>query len=702
MKMKIKKNFRIFLTIIFCSCSIMTEAQNPFMMKYGTVHETVPFNKIKLEHFEPAFQEGIQRQKSEIDQITNNTQKPDFENTIVALEKSGELLDRVSSVFFNLMESNTNDTMDEIANKVIPILTEHSNNISLNEKLFARIKKVHDSKPHLNAEQQMLLKNTYDGFIRSGANLDENGKKKFRELSSELSSLSLVFSQNKLKEINKYQKVITDKKLIAGLPESALEAAAETAKEKGIEGWVFTLQAPSYSPVMTYCSNRELRKELYMAYNTVSCKGDSLDNQEICKKLVNLRMQMAQLLGYQTYADYVLEDRMAQNSKNVYKLLNELLDAYKPTAVKEMEAVNELAEKTEGKDFKCMPWDWAYYSEKLKEEKFNINNELLRPYFKLDAVIDGVFGLATKLYGITFKENKDIQVYDKDVKAYEVFDKDGSYLAVLYADFFPRNGKQSGAWMSELKDQWIDKDGNSRPHITLTMNFTKPTAEKPALLTLGEVETFLHEFGHSLHGMFANTQYKSLSGTNVYRDFVELPSQIMENFATEEDFLNTFAKHYQTGENIPKEYIKRIKDAENFNVANSCLRQLSFGLLDMAYYTRTKPLTDDLKSFEKESWKKAILLPQIENTCMTTNFDHIMAGGYSAGYYGYKWAEVLDADAFSVFKKQGIFNQDVANAFRSKILSKGGTRPPMELYKDFRGQEPTIDALLERNGIKRN
>ena len=678
----------------------MKEALNPFMIKYGTLHETVPFNKIKPEYFEPAFTEGIKRHKEEIDHITDNPEEPDFENTVVAMENSGELLDRVSAVFFNLMESDTNDTIDEIANKIIPVLTEHSNNISLNEKLFARIKKVHDTYPQLDPEQQMLLKTTYDGFIRSGANLDNTHKKKFRELSTDISTLSLSFSQNRLKEINKYQKIITDKNLIIGLPERALETAAETAKEKGIKGWIFTLQAPSINPVLTYCDNRDLRKELYMTYNTVCCKGGPSDNQEICKKLVNSRMQIAQLLGYKTFADYVLENRMAQNSKNVYKLLDDLLEAYKPTALQEIEAVNKIANETEGKDFQCMPWDWAYYSEKLKEQKYNLSNELLRPYFELDAVIKGIFGLATRLYGITFKENKKIQVYHKDVKAYEVFDKDGSYLAVLYTDFFPRSGKQSGAWMSEFKGQWIDSDGNSRPHTTLTMNFTKPTTKNPALLTLGEVETFLHEFGHSLHGMFANTKYESLSGTNVYRDFVELPSQIMENFATEENFLNTFAKHYETGEPIPKEYIKRIKDAENFNVAYSCLRQVSFGLLDMAYYTRTTSLTGDLKSFEKEAWKKAVLMPQIENTCMTTNFEHIMAGGYSAGYYGYKWAEVLDADAFSVFKKQGIFNRKIADSFRNKILSQGGTRPPMELYKDFRGQEPTIKALLERNNIK--
>ncbi len=452
---------------------------------------------------------------------------------------------------------------------------------------------------------------------------------------------------------------------------------------------------------MKYSSNRNLRKELYMAYNTQCTHRDELDNTDIVKQLVNLRMELAQLLGFTDYADYVLRKRMAENSEHVYQLLNQLLDAYTPTAHKEVAEIEALAQEMEGKDFRLMPWDFSYYAEKLKNKKFNLDEEALRPYFELSKVKEGVFGLATRLYGITFRENKDIPVYHPDVQAYEVFDKDGSYLAVLYTDFHPRAGKRSGAWMTEYKEQWIDENGNnSRPHVSVTMNFTKPTAEKPALLTFSEVTTFLHEFGHALHGMFANTHFQSMSGTNVYWDFVELPSQIMENFAVEKDFLNTFARHYQTNEPIPEELVKRIVDASNFNVAYACLRQVSFGLLDMAWYTRRTAFDGDVKEYEKASWTRAQILPQIDETCMSVQFGHIMSGGYSAGYYSYKWAEVLDADAFSVFKEKGIFNTEVAQSFRDNILSKGGTEHPMTLYKRFRGQEPTIDALLIRNGIK--
>jgi peptidyl-dipeptidase Dcp len=450
---------------------------------------------------------------------------------------------------------------------------------------------------------------------------------------------------------------------------------------------------------MKYSTHRALRQQLYMAYNTQCTHDDEFNNLEIVQKLVNLRLERAQLLGFDTVADYVLSRRMAENSTNVYKLLNELLEAYTPTAHLEVEEVKNLAKELEGEDFELMPWDWAYYSEKLKEKKFNLNEEELRPYFELKNVIQGVFGLATQLYGITFEENPDIPVYHPDVKAYEVHDKDGSFLAVLYTDFHPRASKRSGAWMTSYKEQWKDEKGNSRPHVSVTMNFTKPSEDKPALLTFSEVNTFLHEFGHALHGMFANTTYQSMSGTNVYWDFVELPSQIMENFAIEKDFLNTFAKHYQTGENIPEEMIQRIVDASNFNVAYACLRQLSFGLLDMAWYTRTEPFEGDVRSYEKKAWEKAQVLPGIEETCMTVQFSHIMAGGYAAGYYSYKWAEVLDADAFSLFQEKGIFDAATANSFRENVLSKGGTEHPMVLYKRFRGQEPSIDALLKRNGI---
>lgn len=677
--------------------------QNPFLHTYHTPHQTTPFNLIQLSDYEPAIREGMRIEDEEIKAITDNPEPPTFSNTVLALERAGQLLDRVTTVLFNLMSAETCDEMEAIAEKMMPELSEHSNNISLNEKLFERIKCVYTQRESLNLtpEERRLLEKTYDGFIRNGANLSDADKETFRKLSMELSTLTLRFSQNHLKETNKYELVLTSEAELEGLPESIIEAAAHTAKEKGKEGWIITLQAPSYLPFMKYSSNRNLRKELYMAYNTQCTHRDELDNTDIVKQLVNLRMELAQLLGFTDYGDYVLRKRMAENSEHVYQLLNQLLDAYTPTAHKEVAEIEALAQEMEGKDFRLMPWDFSYYAEKLKNKKFNLDEEALRPYFELSKVKEGVFGLATRLYGITFRENKDIPVYHPDVQAYEVFDKDGSYLAVLYTDFHPRAGKRSGAWMTEYKEQWIDENGNnSRPHVSVTMNFTKPTAEKPALLTFSEVTTFLHEFGHALHGMFANTHFQSMSGTNVYWDFVELPSQIMENFAVEKDFLNTFARHYQTNEPIPEELVKRIVDASNFNVAYACLRQVSFGLLDMAWYTRRTAFDGDVKEYEKASWTRAQILPQIDETCMSVQFGHIMSGGYSAGYYSYKWAEVLDADAFSVFKEKGIFNTEVAQSFRDNILSKGGTEHPMTLYKRFRGQEPTIDALLIRNGIK--
>ena len=694
------------ILILLCININMMNAQNPFFEKYTTPYGTVPFDKIKTEHYEPAIREGIRQQAAEIDAIVNNPEAPTFANTILAYEKSGELLDRVTTVFGNLRSAETNDDLQILAQEMMPLLSEHSNNISLNEELFKRVKAVYNQKEQLNLtpEQTKLLENIYDGFIRRGANLQGEAQKQYRQLTKELSSLTLQFSENNLKEINNYQLVLTDKAQLAGLPESAIEAAAETAKEKGVEGWVFTLQAPSYIPFMTYADNRDLRHELYMAYNTKCTHNNEYNNIDIVKKLVNTRMAIAQLLGYENFAQYTLKKRMAEDSDAVYNLLNQLLEAYTPTAKKEYQEVQELARQEQGAEFTVMPWDWSYYSNKLKDKKFNINEEMLRPYFELEKVKEGVFGLATRLYGITFKKNIDIPVYHKDVDAYEVLDKDNKTLAILYTDFHPRTGKRAGAWMTEYKGQWIDeKTGeNSRPHVSIVMNFTKPTGNKPALLTFDEVETFLHEFGHSLHGMFANSTYESLSGTSVYWDFVELPSQIMENFAIEKEFLNTFAQHYQTDEKLPEELIKRLVDASNFNAAYACLRQVSFGLLDMAWYTRNTPFEGDVKEYEQQSWAKAQILPVVKDACMSTQFSHIFAGGYSAGYYSYKWAEVLDADAFSLFKQKGIFNREVAESFRNNILSKGGTEHPMILYKRFRGQEPTIDALLIRNGIKEN
>ena len=674
--------------------------QNPFFTRYNTPHQTIPFNLIQNEHYEPAMMEGMRKQDEEISHIIDNPEPPTFENTIEMLEKSGDLLDRVTTVFGNLMSADTNDEMEAIAEKMIPLLTEHGNNITLNDRLFQRIKSVYEQKDslHLNKEQEMLLEKTYDGFIRNGANLSETDKGALRKLNTALSMLTLQFSQNHLKATHQYELPITREQL-EGVPEHVIASYAQNAKERGKEGFIVTLEAPSYMPFMKYVKDRNLRKELYMAYNTQCTHDDGFNNIDIVRKIVNCRLQIAQLLGFPTFADYVLKNRMAENKENVFQLLNELLEAYAPAAKKEVERITELAKETEGADFELMPWDWAFYSNKLKEKEYDLNDELLRPYFELSQVKKGVFGLASRLYGITFMENKNIPVYHPDVKAYDVFDKDGSYLAVLYTDFHPRKGKHAGAWMTNYKEQWIDQDTNSRPHVSVTMNFTKPQADKPALLTLGEVETFLHEFGHSLHGMFANTTYASLSGTNVYWDFVELPSQFMENYVTEKEFLNTFARHYETGETIPDDLIERIKKAANFNIAYACLRQLSFGFLDMAWYTRTTPFEGDVERYEKEAWHETQLLPAVEGTCMSVQFSHIMSGGYAAGYYSYKWAEVLDADAFSLFQETGIFNTETAASFRENILSKGGTEPPMQLYKRFRGQAPTIHALLKRNGI---
>lgn len=676
---------------------------NPLLLPFNTPHETIPFHLIKIEHFEPAILEGMQAEDNEIAAIVANSETPTFNNTILALEHSGKLLERTLTIFFNLMSAETNDAMDALAEKMMPLISEHENNIRLNAELFQRIKAVYNNRLEfgLSDEESVLLDKVYDGFIRNGADLSEEKKNEFRKLSNDLSMLTLRFSQNNLKETNKFELYLEDEGQLEGLPESAVEAAVCAAREKGKDhGWLFTLHAPSYVPFMKYCKCRELRKRMYMAYNTQCTHEDELNNFEIVKQLVNTRMELAHLLGYSNYAEYVLKKRMAENSSKVYALLEELIAAYKPVAIEEVEEVKQLAQKMEGADFELMPWDFSYYSEKLKNEKYQFDEEELRPYFELNAVIDGVFGLATRLYGLTFHENTEIPVYHPDVKAYEVFDEDGSFLAVLYADFHPRAGKRSGAWMTSYKEQWIDNDGmNSRPHVVVVMNFTKPTADKPALLTFSEVNTFLHEFGHALHGIFANSRFASLSGTNVYWDFVELPSQIMENFAIEGDFLNTFAKHYKTGEPIPESFIQRLVQASNFNVAYACMRQVSFGLLDMAWYTRTESFEGDVSQYERNAWKEALILPQVDETCMSVQFSHIMSGGYSAGYYSYKWAEVLDADAFSVFKEHGIFNKEVASSFRNNILSRGGTEHPMVLYKRFRGQEPTIDALLKRNGI---
>ena len=682
-----------------------TERKNPFFEPFGTPHDTYPFDRIRFEDFEEAFMEGIRRDKEQHERTVTNPERATFDNTILCIDDDPNyygLLERVSTVFFNLLHAETNDELDALAQKIEPILTQHSNDIMLDKRLFERIKYIHRHHRRLTPEEKRLLDNIYEGFTRNGALLDDEGKNRLRELSEEGAMLSLQFSQNLRKERKAYTLHLTSESDLDGLPERVVEAAAAEARERGLDGWVFTLDSPSYGPFIKYSNRRDLRQQMYMASSTICTHDNSENNIDICKRIVNIELEHAQLLGYKCLADFVLKRRMASNVRNVYQLLNQLIDAYKPTAEKEYAELQRLARRKEGRRFELEPWDVAHYSYLLQMEKYNIDAEMLRPYFELTRVIEGVLGLATRLYGITFKENPAIPVYHPDVKAYEVFDKDGSYLAVLYADFHPRKGKQGGAWMTNFQGQYINRKGeNIRPHVAVVMNLTKPTESKPSLLSLGEVETFLHEFGHALHGIFANSRFESLSGTNVWWDFVELPSQFMENYSVEKDFLRTFAFHYETGEPLPNELIKRIVKSRNFQVAMGCLRQVSFGLLDMAYYTRSEELTEDIIPFEKKAWERAMIFKQLPDTCMTVQFSHIMAGGYAAGYYSYKWAEVLEADAFSVFKRHGIFDRATAQRFRDEVLSRGGTEHPMTLYKRFRGQEPTIDALLRRNGIRR-
>lgn len=676
-------------------------ARNPFLESYKTPHGAAPFDKITVDDYMPAFKEGMKQQDAEIAAIVNNPGAPAFQNTIEALEKSGRLLESVSHVFFNLLGADANETMQKLASELSPLLTEHANNITLNEKLFARVKAVYDRRNSLKLtpEQQTLLQRTFDDFADKGANLSDADKAVYRELTKQLNADQLTFNNRALKEVNDYALIITDKTLLKGLSDDFLEAATAKAKAKEKEGWLLDLSAPSYVTAMKFLDNRDLRRELYMAFSTKGIHDGTNDNREIVRRIVNTRLKIANLLGYKTYADYVLRKRMAENSTSVYKLLNDLLAAYKPAAEKEYRAVQEYAD-AHGAYFTVQPWDWSYYSEKLKAEKYAFNEDSFRPYFELDKVISGVFGLATKLYGIQFKPAPDVPVYNPEVKAFEVLDKDGNYLALLYTDFFPRPGKRAGAWMTEFKGQWMDGKTNSRPQVSLVMNFTRPTATKPALLTYDEVRTFMHEFGHALHGMFANTVYSELSGTNVYRDFVECPSQFMENYSTDKTFLDGFAAHYQTGEKIPAELIARLKASQNYNAGYLGNRQLNFGFLDMAWHTLAEPFAGDVVDFEKQVEKQTAVLPSVQGTCVSTSFSHIFSGGYAAGYYSYKWAEVLAADAFSLFEQNGIFDQATATSFRNNILSKGGTEAPMVLYKRFRGQEPTVDALLKQSGLK--
>lgn len=657
----------------------------------------------------PLIIQGMDEEMHEVEAIVNNAEAPTFANTIVALSNTGENLERATAVMYNLLSAETNDELEELANELAPKLSEHSNNIMLNAKLFERVKAVYDAETNqLEGEDKMLLDKTYEGFERSGATLSADDKLRFREITSQLSEKTLKFSQNVLKETNNFILHITNENDLAGIPEIHRNAARHEAETRNKEGWVFTLHAPSFMPFMMYADNRALREKMYRAYNSRCTHNNEYNNFEIVRSIVNLRREVAQILGYEDYADYALRRRMAQNASNVYKLLNDLITHYLPRAKEDVAEVEKKAQQLEGSNFKLQPWDFSYYSQKLKHELYDYDPDMLRPYFELSQVQKGVLGLATRLYGITFKRNEKLPVYQKDVIAYDVYDKEGAYLAILLVDFFPRESKKGGAWMTNYRDESCAEPTNvkvlptnsTRPVVSVTTNFTKPTANTPALLTLGEVETFLHEFGHALHGIFAMTHYASLSGTSVYWDFVELPSQFMENYATEPEFLGTFAHHYQTGEPLPQAYIDRIRKSRNFQSAYACMRQVSFGLLDMAYYTLRTPLTADIKTFEDEAWKRVQLLPQVADACMSVEFGHIMSGGYAAGYYSYKWAEVLDADAFSLFKEKGIFNESVAQSFRQNILSKGGTENPMDLYTRFRGQAPTINALLKRDGIQ--
>lgn len=678
------------------------EAENPLVKEWNTPFQTPPFNSIKTEHYKPAMLYAIEQAKQEVNAIIVNRARPDFENTIVALERAGGLLNSISGVFFNINECMTSDQLQQIYMEIIPDLTAYGNDVSMNPLLFAKVKEVYDQRDDiaLTTEQRMLLEKTYKSFIRSGALLEGAAKEEYRKVSEELSMLTNQYQMNVLAEQNAFFLNITNKKDLAGLPDYVIAAAREEAKARKQKGWTFTLQYPSFSPFMQYADNRDLREKMWRASAFEANNNNDKDNKEIARKIANLRLRMAQLLGYSSYAEYALEERMAQNPQTVNKFINDLFEASMPFAEKEMKEVQDYA-NAHGFVGQIQRWDFSYWSEKLKNDKYAMDPNMFKPYFKLENVKKGVFDLADRLYNIEFRENNQIEKYHPDVTVYEVYDKaDGKFLAVLYMDFFPRESKRSGAWMTAFREQYIDENGNDvRPLIQLVCNFTKPTSKEPSLLTFDEVNTFLHEFGHCLHGIFASGTYQSISGTSVYRDFVELPSQIMENFATEKEFLDMFAVHYKTGEKIPQELIDKLIASQRYLAGYMSVRQLSFGMIDMAWHTITSPYTGDVIAMEKNAIAKTELMPVVENSVMTTSFGHIFAGGYAAGYYGYKWAEVLDADAFAAFKEKGIFNREVSTSFRKNILSQGGKKHPMELYKAFRGHEPTNEALLRRCGF---
>jgi len=678
-----------------------TSAQNPFFSEFQTTHNTVPFSLVENKHYPEAIDRGIKLAKEEIDAITAQTAAPTFENTIAAYEKVGRDLDRVVEVFDAMNSALNDDEMMQMSIGIYQKLSDFSTEMTLNEALWKRVKAVYDNRTNLNLdkEDQMLLQRTYDAFAQQGANLKGEDREKFKKLSAELSELTTRFGQNVLKELNTYQIWLSANDL-AGLPASSVEAAALAAKEQGREGeYLFTLAQPTYMAFMKYSSRPDLREKMYRLYSGRNTKGE-YSNIDVMKRIAQIRMEMARLLGSKNFAEHVLKQRMAHNPEGVYDLLNRLRDAYRPAQQAEIAELTQFASELEGKPVEIHPWDYSYYSNKLKAAKYDFNEEEYRPYFELNNVIDGVFGLAGKLYGLKFTQNPDIQVYHPEVKAFDVTDADGRYIGVIYTDFFPRDSKSPGAWMTGFRSQSIDADGNHRPHVSIVMNFTKPTADKPSLLTPYEVETFLHEFGHALHGLMADTKYASLSGTAVYRDFVELPSQFNENYLLEKEFLDSFAKHYQTGEPIPQDMIDRLIASQQYGAAYACMRQLNFGYLDMAWHTITEPVGDPVE-FENAALEGVVIFPAVEGTMISPQFSHIFAGGYAAGYYSYKWAEVLDADAFAYFKEHGIFDPATAKSFRDNILSRGGTEDPAELYRRFRGGEPTIEPLLKRDGIKK-
>ncbi len=673
--------------------------KNPLLSDFNTPFDTVPFSEVENEHFQPAIETAIKEAKNEIDQITANPEAPTYENTLESLEFSGERLSRITSLFFNLNAAETNEEIQGIAQAVSPMLSEFSNDVRLDEELFKRIEAVHANKNKLglNPEQSMLLDKNYKAFVRNGAKLNAEDKKKLREIDKELSTLSLKFGEHVLAETNAFEMILTEESDLVGLPEGVREAAKLLAREKGAEGWAFSLDYPSYIPFVTYSQRRDLREKMTRAFGARANQDNEYNNREILLRIANLRHQRAQLLGYDSHADFVLEERMAEKPEKVEAFLQDLLIKAKPAALKDFKKLQDLAQKDRISELQ--KWDSSFYSEKLKQELFDLDDEKLKPYFQLENVLQGAFEVASRLYGVHFKPVDNIQTYHQEVRTYEVRDEHDRFIAVFYADFFPRKGKRNGAWMTSFKSQWKKQGVDSRPHIAIVCNFTRPTESRPSLLTFNEVTTLFHEFGHALHGMLADTTYPNLSGTSVYWDFVELPSQIMENWCYEEEALSLFAKHYKTGEQIPMDLVRKIKDSSNFLEGMATLRQLSFGMLDMAYHGHDPSKIKDVKEFEKKVFSETQLYPDVPESCMSTAFSHIFQGGYSSGYYSYKWAEVLDADAFEAFKENGIFDKETGEKFKSFVLSRGGTEKPMELYVKFRGREPDANALLRRAGL---